>query len=45
MIMGDNPLTVVHVTRDVETIDREALILVKKKHQAQLFLDHTDQRR
>ena len=27
MITGDNPLTAIHVARDVEIIDREALIL------------------
>ena len=27
MITGDNPLTALHVARDVEIIDREALIL------------------
>jgi cation-transporting ATPase 13A1 len=27
MITGDNPLTAVHVAREVEIIDREALIL------------------
>jgi magnesium-transporting ATPase (P-type) len=27
MITGDNPLTAVHVARDVEIVDREALIL------------------
>lgn len=27
MITGDNPLTAVHVAREVEIVDREALIL------------------
>ena len=27
MITGDNPLTIVHVARDVEIVDRDALIL------------------
>ena len=27
MITGDNPLTAIHVARDVEIVDREALIL------------------
>lgn len=27
MITGDNPLTAVHVARDVEIVDRDALIL------------------
>lgn len=27
MITGDNPLTAVHVARDVEIVDREAMIL------------------
>ncbi len=37
MITGDNPLTAVHVAKDVEIIDREALILDLKensKHEA-----------
>ncbi|EJD08490.1 endoplasmic reticulum Ca-transporting P-type ATPase [Fomitiporia mediterranea MF3/22] len=39
MITGDNPLTAVHVARDVEIVDREALILDLKenpKHDADL---------
>jgi len=39
MITGDNPLTAVHVAKDVEIIDREALILDLKensKHEADL---------
>ena len=32
MITGDNPLTVVHVARDVEIVDREALILDLKEN-------------
>lgn len=31
MITGDNPLTAVHVARDVEIVDREALILDLKE--------------
>jgi magnesium-transporting ATPase (P-type) len=27
MITGDNPLTAIHVARDVEIVDRDALIL------------------
>lgn len=37
MITGDNPLTAVHVAKDVEIVDREALILDLKenpKHEA-----------
>ncbi|THG99504.1 hypothetical protein EW145_g7255 [Phellinidium pouzarii] len=39
MITGDNPLTAVHVARDVEIVDREALILDLKetaRHDADL---------
>lgn len=32
MITGDNPLTAVHVARDVEIVDREALILDIKEN-------------
>jgi cation-transporting ATPase 13A1 len=32
MITGDNPLTAVHVARDVEIVDREALILDLKEN-------------
>ena len=32
MITGDNPLTAVHVARDVEIIDRDALILDLKEN-------------
>jgi manganese-transporting P-type ATPase len=32
MITGDNPLTAIHVARDVEIIDREALILDLKEN-------------
>lgn len=32
MITGDNPLTAVHVAKDVEIIDREALILDIKEN-------------
>lgn len=31
MITGDNPLTAVHVAKEVEIIDREALILDLKE--------------
>ena len=31
MITGDNPLTAVHVARDVEIVDREAMILDLKE--------------
>ncbi|KAF8137626.1 hypothetical protein EV363DRAFT_1254544 [Boletus edulis] len=34
MITGDNPLTAVHVARDVEIVDREALILDLKENAA-----------
>ncbi|KAH8115480.1 hypothetical protein DFH11DRAFT_1743052 [Phellopilus nigrolimitatus] len=39
MITGDNPLTAVHVARDIEIVDREALILDLKEnpgHEADL---------
>jgi magnesium-transporting ATPase (P-type) len=32
MITGDNPLTAVHVAKDVEIVDREALILDLKEN-------------
>ena len=32
MITGDNPLTAVHVARDVEIMDRDALILDLKEN-------------
>ena len=41
MITGDNPLTAVHIARDVEIVDREALILDLKensKHEAGEFV-------
>jgi len=31
MITGDNPLTAVHVAREVEIVDRQALILDVKE--------------
>ena len=34
MITGDNPLTAVHVARDVEIVDRETLILDLKENAA-----------
>lgn len=34
MITGDNPLTAVHVARDVEIVDRDALILDLKEDPA-----------
>lgn len=34
MITGDNPLTAVHVARDVEIVDRDALILDLKEEPA-----------
>jgi magnesium-transporting ATPase (P-type) len=34
MITGDNPLTAIHVARDVEIVDREALILDLKENSA-----------
>lgn len=34
MITGDNPLTAVHVARDVEIVDRDALILDLKEDAA-----------
>ena len=34
MITGDNPLTAVHVAKDVEIVDRDALILdLNPKHE------------
>lgn len=32
MITGDNPLTAVHVAREVEIVDRDALILDLKEN-------------
>ena len=32
MITGDSPLTIVHVARDVEIVDRDALILDLKEN-------------
>jgi magnesium-transporting ATPase (P-type) len=34
MITGDNPLTALHIARDVEIVDREALILDLKENPA-----------
>jgi magnesium-transporting ATPase (P-type) len=34
MITGDNPLTAIHVARDVEIVDRDALILDLKEEPA-----------
>jgi magnesium-transporting ATPase (P-type) len=34
MITGDNPLTAVHVARDVEIVDRDALILDLRENPA-----------
>ena len=42
MITGDNPLTAVHVAKDVEIVDRDALILDLKenpKHEAGKLVD------
>lgn len=32
MITGDNPLTAVHVAREVEIVDRDCLILDKREN-------------
>jgi manganese-transporting P-type ATPase len=34
MITGDNPLTAIHVAREVEIVDREALILDLRENPA-----------
>ena len=34
MITGDNPLTALHIARDVEIVDRDALILDLKENPA-----------
>ena len=34
MITGDNPLTAVHVAKEVEIVDREALILDLRENPA-----------
>lgn len=45
MITGDNPLTAVHVAREVEIVDREALILDSaenaRNEQGRLLLIHS----
>ena len=43
MITGDNPLTAVHVAKDVEIVDRDALILdlqENPKHDAGMRLSY-----
>jgi magnesium-transporting ATPase (P-type) len=48
MITGDNPLTAVHVARDVEIVDREALILDLKEnpaHEGDLIWHTVDDRK
>jgi magnesium-transporting ATPase (P-type) len=47
MITGDNPLTAVHVAKEVEIVDRDALILDLREnpsHPGGMFgsLQHTD---
>lgn len=45
MITGDNPLTAVHVARDVEIVDRDALILDLKEdaaHEAGMLTGGSD---
>ncbi|TFK24085.1 endoplasmic reticulum Ca-transporting P-type ATPase [Coprinopsis marcescibilis] len=48
MITGDNPLTAIHVARDVEIVDREVLILdlaEEPKHSADLVWRTVDERK
>ncbi|KAJ2930562.1 hypothetical protein H1R20_g6550, partial [Candolleomyces eurysporus] len=48
MITGDNPLTAVHVARDVEIVDREVLILdlaERPKHDTDLVWRTVDERK
>ena len=40
MITGDNPLTAVHVAKDVEIVDREVLVLDVKEGTGEELLEH-----